>query len=71
MLNVERILSIEMMNAAQALEFRRPARTSPSLENYLLEYRKRVKPLREDRLLYPDIEAGVEFLREFPFDKQL
>ena len=70
-LNVERILSIELMNAAQAIEFRRPTRTSPALEDYLLEYRKRVKPLGEDRVLYPDIEAGVEFLREFPFEKQL
>lgn len=68
-LNVERILSIELMNAAQALEFRRPARTSPLLEDYLLEYRKRVKPLGEDRVLYPDIEAGVQFLRVFPFEK--
>jgi len=68
MLNVERILSIELMNAAQALEFRRPARTSPPLEDFLSEYRKRVSPLGEDRVLYPDIEAGVEFLRKFPFE---
>lgn len=70
-LNVERILSIELMNAAQALEFRRPARTSPVLEDYLLGYRQRVKSLGEDRVIYPDIEAGVDFLREFPFEKHI
>lgn len=70
-LNTERVLSIELMNAAQALEFRRPSRTSEILENYLSEYRQSVKPLGDDRVLYPDIHAGVEFISKFPFTNHL
>ena len=38
--NLEHILSIELMNAAQGIEFRRPLKTSPTLERFLNEYRK-------------------------------
>ncbi len=37
--NLERILAIELMNAAQALEFRRPARTSEFLESFVKSFR--------------------------------
>ena len=40
-LNTERVLAIELFNAAQALEFRRPARTSPELEQLVADYRRR------------------------------
>ena len=40
--NLEHILSIELMNAAQGIEFRRPLKTSPALERFLNEYRKEV-----------------------------
>ncbi len=68
MLNLERILAIELYNAAQALEFRRPARTSPYLENFLQEYRKRVSFVDEDKVMYRDIELSVKFLREVKLD---
>lgn len=62
--NVERILAIELMNAAQALEFRRPLTTSPFLETIVGDYRKRVSFNTTDRALYVDIEASVDFLRQ-------
>ena len=40
--NLDHILAIELMNAAQGIEFRRPARTSPILEKFLKAYRKDV-----------------------------
>ena len=40
--NLEHILAIELMNAAQGIDFRRPAKTSPVLERFLHEYRKEV-----------------------------
>lgn len=61
--NVERILAIEWMTAAQALEFRLPLTTSPRLKALLEDYRKYVPRLEEDRLLRTDMQATVTFLR--------
>lgn len=44
--NLEHILAIELMNAAQGIEFRRPEKTSPRLERFLTEYRKEVPLLK-------------------------
>ena len=63
-LNTERVLAIELFNAAQALEFRRPARTSPALENLVADYRRRVPFIANNTERYPHIEASVQFLRE-------
>ena len=63
-LNTERVLAIELFNAAQALEFRRPARTSPALESLVADYRRRVPFIDNDTVMYPYIEASVQFLRE-------
>ena len=64
LLNLERILAIELFNAAQALDFRRPARTSPYLEKFYNQYRERVKFIEDDRVLYPDMEESVRFLQD-------
>lgn len=61
--NTRRVLAIELLNAAQALEFRRPQRTSPLLEELLAKYRCRVPFIGDDTVMYPHIEASVEFLR--------
>jgi histidine ammonia-lyase len=68
MLNLERILAIELYNAAQALEFRRPARSSPILEKFLEDYRKQVSFVTDDKVMYPDIELSVKFLQELELD---
>ncbi|WP_299126887.1 histidine ammonia-lyase [uncultured Winogradskyella sp.] len=62
--NVERIIAIELMNASQALEFRRPHKTSPLLESFLKHYRKVVPFIKEDQILHIDIEASIQFLRD-------
>ena len=67
--NVERVLAIELFNASQAMEFRRPARTSPYLESFLAEYRKAVTFVKEDKILYKEIEASIDFLLEGRFDE--
>ena len=63
-LNTERVLAIELFNAAQALEFRRPAHTSQALESLVTDYRRRVPFIDNDTVMYPYIEASVQFLRE-------
>ncbi|MDR2824435.1 MAG: histidine ammonia-lyase [Prevotellaceae bacterium] len=60
--NLLKIVAIELMNAAQAMEFRRPAKTSPVLETFLAKFRKSVKAVNQDVVMYKEIEKAVEFL---------
>ena len=73
--NLERILAIELYNAAQALDFRRPKKSAPVLEQIMEAYRSRVKFIENDKVMYEDINASVKFLREVAlpaeFDKDL
>ena len=63
-LNVERVLAIELFNAAQALEFRRPQKSSPVIEKLFDEYRKVVPFIVNDGVMYPHIQHSIEFLRK-------
>ncbi|MFD2512654.1 histidine ammonia-lyase [Pontibacter locisalis] len=63
--NLERILAIELMNAAQAIEFRRPKLTSPALENLVASYRNVVPFVSTDRVLHFDIIKSIDFLRTY------
>ncbi len=64
-LNTERVLAIELFNAAQALDFRLPLRSSPAICKVHQEFRRRVPFILNDELMYPHIEQAVQFLREF------
>ena len=61
--NVETVLGIELMNAVQAIEFRRPLKTSPRLEKIIEDYRKVVPFIDTDTYMHPLIEKSVEFLK--------
>ena len=61
--NTERVLAIELFNAAQALEFRRPLRSSWTIEKIFAQYRKVVPFIEDDRYMHPLIEKSVEFIR--------
>lgn len=63
-LNTERVLAIELFNAAQALEFRRPLRSSDTLEALVAEYRKVVPFIEIDEVMYPHIADSISFLRK-------
>ena len=60
--NLDTILSIELMNGVQALEFRRPLRSSPLIEKVVREYRKEVPFIDEDIVMYKEIRKTVAFL---------
>ncbi|MBO4917107.1 MAG: histidine ammonia-lyase [Bacteroidales bacterium] len=62
--NVERVLAIELFNAAQALEFRRPAKSSPVIERIFKDYRKVVPFIDNDTYMHPLIEKSIEFIRQ-------
>lgn len=66
--NLERILAIELFNAAQALEFRRPLKSSVFIENFIESYREKVDFITEDKIMYPEIEKSVQFLRTVPLN---
>ena len=61
--NTERVLAIELFNAAQALEFRRPARSSEPIEKLVEEYRKVVPFVDDDQVMYPHIASSVAFVK--------
>lgn len=61
-LNTERVLAIELFNAAQALEFRRPLKSSPIIENVYKAYREAVPFIVNDEIMYPHIKHSIDFL---------
>ena len=63
-LNTERVLAIELFNAAQALEFRRPLKSSPAIEAIYAAYRKVVPFIENDEVMSPHLAQSVEFLRK-------
>jgi histidine ammonia-lyase len=68
--NLERVLAIELMNAAQAIEFREE-KTSPFLQMILDSYREEVSFVEDDRYLHKDIMITIDFLRNLEIDTDL
>ena len=60
--NVLKVLAIELYNGAQAMQFRKPLKTSAYLEDFLAEYRRHVPFVREDCLMYEGINETIAFL---------
>ncbi len=61
--NVEKVLAIEYMTAMQALDFRRPSKSSTSIELEHAAYRKVISQVSRDRNLSIDMHKTVEFLK--------
>ncbi len=66
--NVEQVLGIELLAAVQALDFRRPAQTSPALEAVVAAFRQHVTFVAHDRVLAPDLHRAARFVREFAWE---
>ena len=66
--NLQRILAIELLNASQALEFRRPGKSSDKIEKLIAAYRKQVAFVDEDKILFTEIEKTVQFLKQTTFE---
>ena len=60
--NLKYIAAIELMNAAQGLDFRRPLKSSPAIENVFTEFRKKVPFVDEDVVMADYIAATMDFL---------
>ncbi|MEP7255331.1 MAG: histidine ammonia-lyase [Ferruginibacter sp.] len=61
--NVEKVLAIELLTAVQALEYRRPLKTSATLEKIVTAFRKEVSFNEADRILHDDMMKSVEFIK--------
>ena len=66
--NLRYIAAIELMNAAQGIDFRRPARSSDYIENVMKEYRKHVPFVEEDVVMEEYIAKTMDFLNNFDID---
>lgn len=66
--NLEKIFAIELMYAAQAIDFRRPNKCSEIIEQNFNVIRAKVDKLEEDRLLKPDIDAIIALVKSQAFN---
>jgi histidine ammonia-lyase len=67
--NVYQVLAIELFTAAQALEFRRPGKSSSIIEDFMAKYREIVPFLEEDEQMHPHMVKTKEFLKTVELPK--
>ena len=63
--NVEKVLAIELLSAVQAMEYRRPMKSSSVLEEIIMAFREKVSFNNADRFLHDDMMRAVEFIQEY------
>jgi len=64
MQNLENVLAIELMTAAQALEFLKPHKPGVGTAAAYKEIRKAIKPLDSDRLLFSDVKKAADLIKD-------
>ena len=62
--HVEHALAIELLCAVQAIDLRRPLRSSPAIEAACALVRSEIETLVHDRFMPPDIEAAARMVRD-------
>jgi histidine ammonia-lyase len=63
--NVEKVLAIELLSAAQALDFRRPAKSSEPIEKLVATLREQVSFVAADRLMHPDMVSATQIIASY------
>jgi len=61
--NVETVIAIEYLTAAQGIEFLKPLKPGKGTQALYKKIRTQVKPLKKDRLLYDDIQKVINLVR--------
>ena len=69
--NAAAVVAIELLAAVQGIEFHRPARSSPVLEEAIQLVRHQVKRYHKDRFFAPDIEAAKTLVTSGAFRSAL
>lgn len=67
--NVKKVLAVELFNACQAIEFRRPLKSSDKIEKLLADYRKVVPTIENDVFMHPLIEKSIDFINTYKLEK--
>ena len=65
--NVEKIIGVELFTATQALEFRKPLKSSEYIESLIIEFRKLVPFVGDDKIMYDEMEKSRVFVQDFEF----
>lgn len=65
--NLEKIMGVELLNAAQGLEFRKPLKSSDMIMEFIAEYRKTVDFVEDDVEMHPLMEKSIQFVKEFSY----
>ena len=68
--NLEKIIAIELFTAIQALEFRRPLRSSQFIEDLVNSYRETIPFINDDKVMYSEIEKSINFIRNYKYINQ-
>jgi histidine ammonia-lyase len=63
--NVRKVLAIELLSAVQAIEYRRPMKSSSFLEKIIAAFREKVSFNNTDRFLHDDMMAAIEFMESY------
>jgi histidine ammonia-lyase len=63
--NVRKVLAIELLSAVQAMEYRRPMKSSSFLEKIIAAFREKVSFNNTDRFLHDDMMAAIEFMESY------
>jgi histidine ammonia-lyase len=61
--NLEKLLGLEWMTGAQALEFRRPLRSSETIEQYFTLIRSEIAFIQDDVLMSPLMHQALGLIR--------
>ena len=69
--NVKKILSIELFNSAQAIDLKKPLKTSDSLQQFISMYRNKVEFISEDKLMHNEINSTLDFVESYNINEGL
>ena len=69
--NVKKILSIELFNSAQAIDLKKPLKTSNFLHQFISIYRNKVEFISEDKLMHNEINSTLDFIESYNVNEGL
>tara|TARA_X000001036_G_C20564358_1_gene759851 strand:- start:291 stop:1145 length:855 start_codon:yes stop_codon:yes gene_type:complete len=69
--NVKKILSIELFNSAQAIDLKKPLKTSNFLHEFISIYRNKVEFISEDKLMHNEINSTLDFIESYNVNEGL
>ncbi len=65
--NIKTVLAIELFAASQALEFRKPLKSSDYIEEFIADFRKYVPFVENDILMHDAIAKSIQFINDSEF----